>query len=131
MMRMRLAESLRAVVSQRLLPRLDGKGVVPAVEVMVATRAIQECIRDESRTQEVTEHIAKGRHYGMQTFDQHLLQLLQSGAISKDVALTAASSPADLDLQIRVGVPSEDMAIERHDYGSMAEDELAKATPES
>ena len=50
MMRMRLAESLRAVVSQRLLPRLDGKGVVPAVEVMVATRAIQECIRDESRT---------------------------------------------------------------------------------
>jgi len=131
MMRMRLAESLRAVVSQRLLPRLDGKGVVPAVEVMVATRAIQECIRDESRTQEVNEHIAKGRHYGMQTFDQHLLQLLQSGTISKDVALSAASSPADLDLQIRVGVPSEDMAIERHDYGSMSEDELAKAASES
>jgi twitching motility protein PilT len=127
MMRMRLAESLRAVVSQRLLPRLDGKGVVPAVEVMVATRAIQECIRDESRTQELTEHVAKGRHYGMQTFDQHLLQLLQSGAISKEIALSAATSAADLDLQIRVGAPSEDMAIERHDYGSMSEDEFAKA----
>jgi twitching motility protein PilT len=127
MMRMRLAESLRAVVAQRLLPRLDGKGVVPAVEVMVATRAIQDCIRDESRAQELTEHIAKGRHYGMQSFDQHLLQLLQAGAVSKDVALSAATSAADLDLQIRVGVPGEDMAIERHDYGSIAEDELAKA----
>jgi twitching motility protein PilT len=127
MMRMRLAESLRAVVSQRLLPRLDGKGVVPAVEVMVATRAIQECIREESRGQEITEHVAKGRHYGMQTFDQHLLQLLQAGAISKEIALSAATSAADLDLQIRVGAPSEDMAIERHDYGSMSEDEFAKA----
>jgi twitching motility protein PilT len=125
MMRMRLAESLRAVVSQRLLPRLDGKGVVPAVEVMVATRAIQECIRDESRTQELTEHIAKGRHYGMQTFDQHLLQLLQQGLVSKDVALSAATSPADLDLQIRVGGGNEDMAIERTDYGSMTEEEFA------
>jgi twitching motility protein PilT len=129
MMRMRLAESLRAVVSQRLLPRLDGKGVVPAVEVMVATRAIQDCIRDESRTQELMEHVAKGRHYGMQTFDQHLLALLQSGAISKEVALTAASSPADLDLQIRVGGPGDDLAIERHDYGSMSEEEFAKAGP--
>jgi twitching motility protein PilT len=131
LMRMRLAESLRAVVSQRLLPRLDGKGVVPAVEVMVATRAVQECIRDESRTQELGELVAKGRHYGMQSFDQHLLELLQQGAISKDVALSAATSPADLDLQIRVGTPGEDMAIERHDYGSMAEDELAKATRSS
>jgi twitching motility protein PilT len=131
MMRMRLAESLRAVVSQRLLPRLDGKGVVPAVEVMVATRAIQECIRDEGRTQELTEHIAKGRHYGMQTFDQHLLQLLQQGLVSKDVALSAATSPADLDLQIRVGGGNEDMAIERTDYGSMTEEEFAAQRSES
>jgi twitching motility protein PilT len=131
MMRMRLAESLRAVVSQRLLPRLDGKGVMPAVEVLVATRAVQECIRDESRTGELTEHVAKGRHYGMQTFDQHLLQLLQQGAISKEVALTAASSPADLDLQIRVGGPSEEMAIERTDYGSMSEEEFAKMRAEA
>jgi twitching motility protein PilT len=126
MMRMRLAESLRAVVAQRLLPRLDGKGVVPAVEVMVATLAVQECIRDEARTGELGDHIAKGRHHGMQSFDQHLLQLLQQGAISKEIALTAASSPADLDLQIRVGAPSEEMAIERADYGSMSEEDFAK-----
>jgi twitching motility protein PilT len=125
MMRLRLAESLRGVVSQRLLPRLDGKGVIPAVEVMLATRGIQECIRDESRTQELGEHVAKGRHYGMQTFDQHLLHLLQQGLISKDIALSAATNPADLDLQIRVGGPSEDMAIEHTDYRAMSEDELA------
>jgi twitching motility protein PilT len=124
MMRMRLAESLRAVVSQRLLPRLDGKGLVPAVEVMVTTRVIQECIRDEERTHEITDFVAKGRHYGMQTFDQHLFQLLQEGLISKEVALSAATSPADLDLQIRVGGTSDDMTIERHDYASMSDDEF-------
>jgi twitching motility protein PilT len=122
MMRMRLAESLRAVVSQRLLPRLDGKGLVPAVEVMVATRVIQECIREAERTHEITDFISKGRHYGMQTFDQHLLLLLQEGLISKDVALSAATSPADLDLQIRMGGADDDMTIERTDYGSMSDD---------
>ena len=121
MMRIRLAESLRAVVSQRLLPRLDGKGLVPAVEVMINTRVIQECIREPERTQEITDFIAKGRHYGMQTFDQHLLAMLQEGLVSKEVALSAATSPADLDLQIRMGGSVEDMAIERHDYGSMTE----------
>jgi twitching motility protein PilT len=125
MMRMRLAESLRAVVSQRLLPRLDGKGLVPAIEVMVATRVIQECIRDEARTHEITDFVSKGRHYGMQTFDQHLLQLLQEGLISKEVALSAASSPADLDLQIRVGGATDEMTIERADYGSMSDEDFA------
>ena len=131
MMRMRLSESLRAVVSQRLLPRLDGKGLVPAVEVMVATRVVQECIRDEARTHEITDFVAKGRHYGMQTFDQHLLQLLQEGLISKEVALSAASSPADLDLQIRVGGSSEEMTIERADYGSMGDEDFAAIRGES
>ena len=125
MMRLRLAESLRAVISQRLLPRLDGKGLVPAVEVMLATRVVQECIRDEERTHEITDFVSKGRHYGMQTFDQHLLQLLQQGAISKEVALSGATSPADLDLQIRMGGTIEDLGIERHDYGSMSEEEFA------
>jgi Tfp pilus assembly ATPase PilU len=60
----------------------------------------------------------------MQTFDQHLLQLLQEGLISKEVALSAATSPADLDLQIRVGGSVEEMTIERADYGSMSEDEF-------
>jgi Tfp pilus assembly ATPase PilU len=62
----------------------------------------------------------------MQSFDQHLLQLLQQGAIAKEMALSSATNPADLDVQIRVGVPSEDMAIERHDYGSMSDEDFAK-----
>ena len=121
MMRIRLAESLRAVISQRLLPRLDGKGLVPAIELMVNTRVIQECIREPERTQEITDFVSKGRHYGMQTFDQHLFAMLQEGLISKEVALSAATSPADLDLQIRMGGTVEEMSIERADYASMSE----------
>ncbi|MEN8158885.1 MAG: type IV pilus twitching motility protein PilT [Myxococcota bacterium] len=121
MMRIRLAETLKAVVSQRLLPRLDGQGLVPAVEVMVNTRVVQECIRDDGRAHEIPEFVSKGRHYGMQAFDQHLLALLQEGLISKEVALSAATSASDLDLQIRMGGEEEELAIERHDYSEMDE----------
>jgi twitching motility protein PilT len=119
MMRIRLAETLKGVISQRLLPRLDGQGLVPAVEVMVNTRVVQECIRDEGRTHEIQDFVSKGRHYGMQTFDQHLLAMLQDGMISKEVALSAATSAGDLDLQIRMGGQEEELAIERHDYSEM------------
>jgi twitching motility protein PilT len=128
MMRIRLAESLKAVVSQRLLPRADGRGLIPAVEVMVGTRVVQECIRHQERTYELNEFIAKGRHYGMQTFDQHLLALIQSGQITREVALSAATSPADLDLQLRMGISDdEELAIERHDYSEMSDEELELA----
>jgi hypothetical protein len=77
---------------------------------------IQEVIRDSNRTFEIREFIEKGRHYGMQTFDQALLALVNRGAISWEVALTAASSPGDLDLQRRMGVDGEEeeMRIEEH-----------------
>jgi twitching motility protein PilT len=65
MVRIRLAECLRAVVSQRLLPRADGNGQIPAVETMVVTRVIQDCIRNSDRTYEINEFISKGRNYGM------------------------------------------------------------------
>ncbi len=94
--RLRLAESLRAVVSQRLLPRADGQGRVVAVEVMRRTSTIEDCIADPSRTSEIRDHIAEGRtQYGMQTFDQHISELYQQGLISLDVAMSAASSPDD------------------------------------
>ncbi len=96
MIRMRLAESLRAVVSQRLLPRQDGQGRVPAVEVMRRTSAIEECIADPARTAEIRDLLAEGRtQYGMQTFDQHLTELYEKGLVSLDVARSAATSPAD------------------------------------
>jgi twitching motility protein PilT len=94
--RMRLAESLRAVVSQRLLPRKDGKGRVVAVEIMRRTATIEDCIADSSRTGEIRDLLSEGRtQYGMQTFDQHITELFEQELISLDVAKSAATSSAD------------------------------------
>jgi twitching motility protein PilT len=121
MVRIRLAECLRAVVSQRLLPRADGAGQIPAVETMVVTRAIQDCIRNPERNYEINEFIAKGRNYGMQTFDQALLRLLRKGLVTREVAISAATSPADLDLQLRMGLDEDELAIEGHRQSSYHE----------
>ena len=109
--RYRLAEALHAVISQRLLPRADRKGRVVAVEVLLNTAAIADCIRDESRTSEIRDHIAAGGDtYGMQTFDQHLARLVQQGVIDFNVARAAATNPSDFELQARLsagGVPAD------------------------
>ncbi len=100
--RIRLAESLAACVSQRLLPRPDGNGRVVAVEVMVVTPLIQDLILDEARTSEIRDVIADGKdQYGMQTFDQHLMELVQDGSLAFEVAHAAATRPSDFDLQLR------------------------------
>ena len=99
--RLRLAESLHAVVSQRLLPRASGKGRVVAAEIMVVTPAIRDLIV-EGRVNEVRELIEEGQQYGMQTFDQHLTELVRSDAVTYEVALAAATRPADFALQFRM-----------------------------
>src|SRR5690606_36908429 len=100
--RMRLAESLKAVISQRLLPRKDEQGRVVAVEVMRNTATIAECIADAAKTGEIRDHVADGRvQYGMQTFDQHLMELFNRDAISLDVAKGAATSPADFERNLQ------------------------------
>jgi twitching motility protein PilT len=93
--RSRLADNLKAVVSLRLLPNKKQTARVPAVEIMRATRSIQECIRDPSKTQDISDFIAKGRPENMQTFDQHLLDLLRANKISVETAMAAASNPTD------------------------------------
>jgi twitching motility protein PilT len=118
MARLRVAETLRAVISQRLLPRADGHGLIPACEILVASGAVQDCMRHEDRTPQLQELIAQGRHYGMTTFDQSLLSLLRQGLVTREVALGAATSPTDLELSLRLGAePDDDGAIERHNYG--------------
>ena len=98
--RIRLAESLQAVVSQRLLPRADGVGRVVAAEVMIVTPTIRDLILD-SKIGDIRDFIAEGRsQYGMQTFDQHLVELVTDGSVSYEVALAAATQPADFELQI-------------------------------
>ncbi|HEX6630803.1 MAG TPA: PilT/PilU family type 4a pilus ATPase [Gemmatimonadaceae bacterium] len=100
--RIRLAESLSAVVSQRLLPRADGTGRVVAAEVMVVTPTLRDLILSPGGTSEIHEFIAEGREqYGMQTFDQHLGELVHSGDISFEVALAAATRPSDFELNFR------------------------------
>ncbi len=100
--RLRLAESLRAVISQRLLPRADGQGRVVAVEIMRNTATIAECIADPDKTSSMRDHIAAGRiQYGMQTFDQHLTELLRGGQITLEVAMGAATSSADFERNLQ------------------------------
>jgi twitching motility protein PilT len=100
--RVRLAENLKAVVSLRLLVNKKQNGRVPAVEVMRSTRMIQECIKDPTKTAQITEFIARGRPEGMQSFDQHLLDLLRANKISVETSLAAASNPTDFKTKLEL-----------------------------
>lgn len=95
-----LANALRAIVSLRLIPRADGLGRVPAAEVLVNTAAISQLIRTGDDSQSIPELIADGRvQYGMQTFDQSLLELYRRGAISYEWAMHYASNPSEFALR--------------------------------
>ncbi|MDJ0787607.1 MAG: type IV pilus twitching motility protein PilT [Myxococcota bacterium] len=100
--RLQLASILKAVISQRLVPRADGKGRVPALEVMVSTARIRECIADKDRTKELSDAISKGfTTYGMQTFDQSLMHLVKQELVTYDEALKHVSNPDDFALRFR------------------------------
>ncbi|MBI2614080.1 MAG: PilT/PilU family type 4a pilus ATPase [Gemmatimonadetes bacterium] len=100
--RIRLADALQAVLSQRLLPRADGKGRAAALEVMIVTSTIRDLIRDRNRVGEIRDYIAEGKdQYGMQTFDQCLMDLVEAGDVTFEVARAAASNPSDFELQLR------------------------------
>ena len=100
-LRDRFSENIQAVISLRLLTNKKGTGRVPAVEIMRSTRTLRECLRDPSRLLEVPDHIAKARGLmQMQTFDQHLLDLVRANKISLDVARSAASNPRDLEREL-------------------------------
>ena len=100
--RLQLATILKAVVSQRLVPRADGNGRVPALEVLVSTAFVRECIGDKDRTKEIPEVISKGyTTYGMQTFDQSLMQLVKDELVTYDEALKHVTNPDDFALRFR------------------------------
>ena len=116
--RLRLAESLHAVVSQRLLPRMDGKGRAVACEIMVNTPTIQDLILQQ-KVGEIRDYMAEGRdQYGMQTFDQHLAEMVTQGIVSFDVALAASTRPADFELSMSVfKKPARDMNAPPDGFG--------------
>lgn len=100
--RMQLAGVLKGVVSQRLVPKADGVGRVPAVEILVSTARVRECIIEKEKTAELQDAIAKGyTTYGMQTFDQSLMSLLKGKLISYDEALRQSTNPDDFALRVK------------------------------
>jgi twitching motility protein PilT len=101
--RIRLSETLHSVVSQRLLPRADGQGRAVAAEILIVTPAVRDMIADGRRIGEIRDYIAEGRdQYGMQTFDQHLSDLVQEGVVTFDTAMAAATNPSDFALKMRM-----------------------------
>jgi twitching motility protein PilT len=106
--RLRLGDALKGIVSQRLLPKADGKGRVAACEILVATATVQDHIKEgrDSQLKEVMER--SGTQYGMQTFDQHLIEHFRAGRITKEAAKAAASSPADFEKELEFGSGQEE-----------------------
>lgn len=99
--RLTLASILKGVISQRLLPLKDHSGRVPAVEVLVMTGRMAEALINEEPTTVLREIIAEGEFYGMQTFDQSLVDLYRYGLIDFKVALSAATNPHDFSLAVK------------------------------
>jgi twitching motility protein PilT len=95
------AGALRGIVSQRLVTRADGKGRVPACEVLINTGRVFDRIIDPDVTDEIIDVIADGSFYGMQTFDQGLVGLVKLGLVTEDDARRTATNPHDFDLQLR------------------------------
>jgi len=104
--RIMLASTLKAIISQRLIPRVDREGLVPAVEILINTGAVFDAIVDPDKFETITELMEKGQsEYGMQTFDSAILDLYNKKWISYENALAYATNPSDLDLKIK-GVSS-------------------------
>jgi twitching motility protein PilT len=111
--RIQLASILVAVISMRLIPRKDGQGRVPAVEVMITTPYIADCILDREKTFLIRDAIAQGvSQYGMQTFDQSIYQLYTQGYISFEQGLRYSSSPDNFQLRVQGIQSTLDLALE-------------------
>jgi twitching motility protein PilT len=109
--RLELAEVLRGIISMRLVRKQDGKGRVPAVEVLIATDIIRQCIIEPDKTVRIPEYIEAGRsQYGMQSFDQALLELFRTNFITYEEALLHCTRPADFSLKVK-GIQSTEESV--------------------
>ncbi|MCH6562288.1 MAG: type IV pilus twitching motility protein PilT [Myxococcales bacterium] len=128
--RHQLASIISGIVSQRLVPRADGKGRVPAVEIMVSTARIRECIADPERNKEIPDAIAKGfTTYSMQTFDQSLMSLLKRGLVKYEDCLRYVSNPDDFALRFKGISATSDGTWE--DFEKSSEDSEINITEDS
>jgi len=100
--RLLLAGTLKSIICQRLLPRHDGPGRIPAIEILVTTASIREYIIDQLKTPLIPELIEQGAvQYGMQSFDQTIMKMFRDGTISYEEALAQSSNPEDFDLRCK------------------------------
>lgn len=100
--RLLLAGTLKSIICQRLLPRSDGPGRVPAVEILISTGSIREAIIDPDKTMGIPDFIEQGViQYGMQSFDQAIMNLYRDGTISYEEAMAQCSNPDDFDLRVK------------------------------
>ena len=117
-----LSAVIQGIVSQRLVVRADGKGRVPAVEVMVGTGLIRDCIKEADKTSQIPAVIAPGQaQYGMQTFDQSLLGLYREELITYEIARDAATNPDDFDLKVNGIFSTGEMTCETSGAGQQAQ----------
>ena len=128
--RLQLASILKAIISMRLIPRMDGQGRVPAVEVMIATPYISECVADRDKTGLIRDAVAAGvSQYGMQTFDQSIYQLYRDGYISFEQGMKYSSNPDNFKLRV-MGIQSTlDIALEEMEK-QMSKVERVEGGPE-
>ena len=125
--RLQLASVLKAVISQRLIPRVDGAGRAPAVEVMISTPFIRECIVDKDKTHQIPGAIASGTsQYGMQTFDQSIFGLFQQGAISYEEALRWASNVDEFKLRMQGISSTADMSRDQMAASAVAAPQITR-----
>jgi twitching motility protein PilT len=116
--RSQLALLLRAVISQRLLRRADGMGLIPAIEILINTAHITELI-EQGATRDIEKAIAEGRHYKMQTFNQSLLDMVKGGLVTEEEALGNSSAPEELRLGFRGITKGSAAAGVDMDFGDM------------
>jgi twitching motility protein PilT len=116
--RLILASILRGIISQRLMPRANGAGMVPAAEVLVSTARVREYVADKEKLRDLREVIAQGHTtYGMQTFDQSLMALYRGTLISREEALKNAANPGDFELKLRGIASTSDSRWDDFDRG--------------
>ena len=125
--RYRLADNLLSIVSLRLLLNKKGTSRIPTVEIMRITRSIQECIKDPSRMIEIVDFISKGQsEHGMQTFDQHLMDLYRANKISLRTAREAATNLADFETMLTLEGEHPSDEAENQEEFTVLDDEFTE-----
>jgi len=127
--RNRIADTLSSIICQRLVKRADTGGRIAACEVLVATPAVREAIRDPERGSSLSELQESGESYGMQTFDQHIIRLFGDGILSEEVAREASTSASNFDRNLGILQAERQLAREKAAMGATAGDPSSNDIP--